>query len=147
MDQINNNKLIAVRDIIRTEDARINYLRGLIRIAECDENKTSAEEGYIYNIAELIGASYSEIWQAEDKEETDDSVEIKFETKQEKSLFLMQALYMCWLDDDYSDAERNEIFAIGTGLGIEKKEIEAIESWIKRGIEWMGTGAELIGLK
>ena len=147
MDQVKDNKLLAIRDVIRTEESRINYLRGLIRIAECDENKTSAEEGYIYNIAELIGASYSEIWQAEEQEDNDDSEGIKFETKQEKSLFLMQALYMCWLDDDYSDAERDEIFEIGAELGIDRKEIEAIESWIERGIEWMSTGAELIGLK
>lgn len=147
MDQVNENKLLAIRDVIRTEDSRINYLRGLIRIAECDENKTLAEEGFISNIAEIIGASYSEILQAEEQEEIEDSAAmITFESKQEKSLFLMQALYMCWLDDDYSDAERKEIFEIGTAFGIDTAEIEKIEAWVKQGFEWMSAGAELIGL-
>ena len=54
---------------------------------------------------------------------------------------------MCWLDDDYSDAERKEIFAIGEELGIDPSEIEGIESWVKEGIAWMRAGAELIGLE
>lgn len=147
MEQINGNKLLSIEDVIKTEESRVNYLRGLIRIAECDENKSSAEEGYICKIADIIGASYSEIWQAEQQEENDDSPKITFETKQEKSLFLIQALYMCWIDNDYSNAEREEIIAIGSDLGIDRKEIETIESWVKQGIEWLSTGAELIGLE
>lgn len=147
MEQVNENKLLAIKDVIRTEESRINYLRGLIRIAECDENKSSAEEGYICRIAEIIGASHSEIWQAEQQEENDDFAEINFETKQEKSLFLIQALYMCWIDDDYSDAEREAIIALGINFGIDQIEIESIESWVKQGIDWMKAGSELIGLE
>ena len=147
MEYSKESKLLAIRDVIKTEDSRINYLRGLMRIAECDKNKSSAEEDYIYKIAEILGASYSEIWQAEEQKEKEDSIGISFETKAEKSLFLMQALYMCWLDDDYSNAEREEILKIGNDLGFDLTEIETIESWIKKGIVWMRDGAELIGLE
>lgn len=147
MEQVRENKLLAIRDVINTEESRINYLKGLIRIAESDKNKTSVEEGYIYKIAEIIGASYSEIWQAEEQQNNNDPIGINFATKQEKSLFLMQALYMCWLDDEYSDAERKEIIKIGNDFGIDLAEIKTIESWIKQGIEWMSAGAELIGLE
>lgn len=147
MEQVNENKLLAIKDIIKTEESRINYLRGLIRIAECDENKSPAEEGYICRIAEIIGASPSVIWQAEQQEESDDFSEINFKTKQEKSLFLIQALYMCWIDNDYSDAEREAIITLGINFGIDQTEIESIESWVKQGIDWMKAGSELIGLK
>lgn len=147
MEKLKEDKLLAIRDVINTEASRINYLRGLIRIAECDKNKTSVEEGYIYRIADILGSSYSEIWQAEEHQEDGNPIEIHFENKQEKSLFLMQALYMCWLDDDYSDAERDEIMKIGNELGIDPSNIEEIESWVKRGIEWMRAGSELIGLE
>ena len=147
MGKHKEGKLLEIRDIIRSEESRINYLRGLIRIAESDKNRTSVEEGYIYRIAEILGASYSEIWQAEEHWEKEERREIYFAAKQEKALFIMQALYMCWLDDDYSDAERKEIFAIGEELGIDPSEIEGIESWVKEGIAWMRAGAELIGLE
>lgn len=146
MEKRKEDKLLAIRDVIKTESSRVNYLRGLIRIAESDKNKISVEEGFIYKIADIIGASYSEIWQAEVSAETDDVTVISFATKQEKTLFLMQALYMCWLDDDYSDAEREEIIAIGNELGIDQSEIEKLESWVRQGIAWMRDGAELIGL-
>lgn len=147
MEKLKENRLLAIKDVIKTEDSRINYLRGLIRIAECDKDKNSVEEGYIYRIAEILGASYSEIWQAEQYQEKDSQARICFVTKQEKHLFLMQALYMCWLDDDYSDAERKEIMVIGDELGIDPTKIEEIESWVKQGIEWMRAGSELIGLE
>ena len=107
------DKLLEIKDVIKTEDSRINYLRGLMRIADSDKKKTSAEEEYIYKIAEIIGASHSEIWHAEQQQENDRHAVIHFATNQEKSLFLMQALYVCWLDDDFSDAEHEEIIKIG----------------------------------
>lgn len=140
-------KLLRIKDVINTESSRVNYLRGLIRIAECDENKTLAEEGYIYKIAEIIGASYSEIWQAAEDIENNDEKTLCFSTKQEKALFLIQALYLCWIDDNYSDAEREEITAIGSELGIESEELEKIECWVKQGIEWMEDGAKLLRLE
>lgn len=147
MNNLKEDRLLAISDVIKTEDSRINYLKGLLRIAGSDNNKTAVEDGYIYRMAEIIGASYSEIWQVEEAQENDELTVIKFDTKQEKILFLMQALYMCWLDDDYSDSERKEIFAIGDELGIESSVLKEIEAWVKHGIEWMRTGAELIGLE
>ena len=141
------DELLKISDVIKTEDARINYLRGLIRIAECDKNKTSDEEGYIYKIAEILGSSYSEIWKAEEKQRPDFCTEVHFATSQEKTLFLMQALYLCWLDDDYSETERKEIAEIGNELGVSPAELGEIEAWIKQGIEWLGAGAELLRLE
>lgn len=147
MERIKEGNLLGIKDVINTETSRINYLRGLIRIAECDNNKTSDEEGFIYKIAEIAGASYSELWKAEEKLEIEGSDKIHFETKKEKILFLMQALYLCWIDDDYSDLERKEIIAIGNELGITQFELEEVESWVKQGIGWMKTGAELLRLE
>ena len=141
------NNLLEIRDVIKTEDSRINYLRGLIRIAESDNKKTSAEAEFIYKIADIIGASYSEIWHAERQTENEINTGIHFETKQEKMLFLIQALHECWLDDDFSEAEHEEIIKIGNELEIDQTEVEAVEAWVKQGIEWMRAGAELIGLE
>lgn len=147
MEEFTKDKLLGIRDVIKTEDARINYLRGLIRIAECDADKSASEEGFIYKIADILGSPYSEISKAESSLEDEAYEKIHFETKQEKILFLMQALYMCWLDNDYSEAERDEIVTIGTELGIEEPELGIIETWIKQGIEWMRTGATLLNLE
>ena len=97
MEQSKENKLLAVRDVINTEDSRVNYLRGLMRIAESDNDKSTVETGNIDKIAEIIGASHSEIWQAEKQQENNKLEGIKFTTKQEKVLFLIQALYMCFI--------------------------------------------------
>ena len=147
MEKLKEGKLLKIKDVIKTEDSRINYISGLIRIAECDNSRTTTEEGYIYNIAELLGATYSEVWNAGDILENGNRTEIHFETKQEKTLFLMQALYMCWLDNDYSDSEREEIIKIGDELGIHPSELAQIESWVKQGIDWMSAGAELLRLE
>lgn len=143
----NERRLFGIRDVVKTEESRINYLKGLIRIAESDNNKTAVEEGYINKIAEIFGATYSEIWKAETQNSDESSKEIYFETKQEKILFLMQALYLCWLDDEYSNLEKSEIITISDELGIEASELVEIESWIKQGIEWMEAGAKLLRLE
>ena len=113
MEKLADGRLPGIRDVIKTEESRVNYLRGLIRIAESDKNKTSGEEDYIYNIAEILNAPYSEIWKAEEELADGEAPEIHFETKREKTLFLMQALYLCWIDDEYSEMEREEIVRIG----------------------------------
>ena len=143
----NERKMFGIRDVVKTEESRINYLKGLIRIAESDNNKTSVEEGYIHKIAEIFGATYSEIWKAESQNSDDASKEIYFETRQEKILFLMQALYLCWLDDEYTNLEKIEIIKISEELGVEASELVEIETWIKRGIEWMEAGAKLLRLE
>ena len=142
-----NGNLLGIKDVINSEDSRINYLRGLIRIAKCDNKKTADEEDYICKIAKIAGASYSELWKAEDDQADENTAEIYFGTKQEKLLFLMQALYLCWIDDEYSDAERKEIIAIGDELGITQFELDEVESWVKQGIDWMKAGAELLKLE
>ena len=147
MEVQNDRKLFGIRDVIKTEESRINYLKGLIRIAESDNNKTSVEEEYINKIAETFGATYSDIWKAEVQKSNEASKEIKFNTRQEKIIFLMQALYLCWLDDEYSDLERDEIAKIGDELGLEASELMEIESWVKQGIEWMLAGAKLLRLE
>ena len=147
MEILKADKLLGIKDVIRTEDARVNYLRGLIRIAESDNSKSAGEEGFIYKIAERLGSSYSEMWQAETGTGDNELPTIHFATQQEKILFLMQALYMCWLDNDYSDAERAEIIKIGDELGVEASEVAEIESWIRQGIKWMEAGAELLKLE
>lgn len=147
MEVQNDRKLFGIRDVIKTEESRINYLKGLIRIAESDNNKTSVEEEYINKIAETFGATYSDIWKAEVQKSNEASKEIKFNTRQEKIIFLMQALYLCWLDDEYSDLERDEVAKIGDELGLEASELLEIESWVKQGIEWMSAGAKLLRLE
>lgn len=147
MERAKQGKMLEIRDVIKTEGARINYLMGLIRIAESDDKKTSSEEGYIYRMSKILGASHAEIWQAERKLENEQSPSIQFATNQEKMLFLMQALYMCWIDSDYSAAERKAIITIAAELGVSITEIEAIESWVKEGIDWMRAGASLLGLE
>lgn len=143
----NERKLFGIRDVIKTEGSRINYLKGLIRIAESDNNKTYVEEEYINKIAEIFGATYSDIWKAEVQKTNEASKEINFDTRQEKIVFMMQALYLCWLDDEYSDLERDEIAKIGDELGLEASELMEIESWVKQGIEWMLAGAKLLRLE
>ena len=69
------------------------------------------------------------------------------ETKKEKTLFLMQALYLCWIDDEYSELEREEIGRIGNELGVDLSELAEIETWVRQGIEWLGAGAALLGLE
>ena len=147
MEVQNDRKLFGIRDVIKTEESRINYLKGLIRIAESDNNKTYVEEEYINKIAEIFGATYSDIWKAEVQKTNEASKEIKFNTRQEKIIFLMQALYLCWLDDEYSDLERDEVAKIGDELGLEASELMEIESWVKQGIEWMLAGAKLLRLE
>ena len=147
MEQNNTNNLLRVKDVIKTEESRINYLKGLFRIAESDRNKTVDEEEFIYRTADILGASYYEMWEAENHLAQEELRKIHFETGKEKTVFIMQALYMCWIDDDYSDDERTEIIAIGDELGIDLPMIMKIESWIKQGMEWMRAGAEMIGLE
>ena len=61
--------------------------------------------------------------------------------------FLVEAVQLCWVNDEYSDAEKREIHQIAKEVGISKEALKAVEDWVYEGMEWNKRGDELLNLK
>ena len=61
--------------------------------------------------------------------------------------FIVQAVQLCWIDDDYVEVERIEMRTISNELNISLKSLEKVEAWVEEGMKWNKKGDELLKLK
>ena len=60
--------------------------------------------------------------------------------------FFIQAIQLSWIDNDYCEAERNEIRKLADELEISAESVEKVEKWVEEGMEWNKKGDELLKL-
>lgn len=136
-----------MRKILITRDGKINFLKGLIRLAKADGIKDENEVIFYRQAAqamELNPQDYSEIdllWEQDISE-----MKIFFNTNQEKMFFFIQAIQLCWIDGSYAEAEKREIYKIASELQISAAAIEKVESWVEEGMAWNRRGDNLLKL-
>ena len=108
-----------IKQILITRDARVNFLKGLIRLAKVDGIKDEKEIHFHHQAVyamELDAQACAEIdamWEKDDLE-----MSIFFETNKEKMFFFIQAIQLCWIDGSYTEVERKEIYKIASELQI-----------------------------
>ena len=129
---------------IEKKNDKINYLKGLIRLAKADGIIVDEEVEY-FNIAE-VGmkldedsiAKINECWNSSKK------ISVEFSTKITAMFFIQEAIQLCEVDGSYDEAEKNEIRNLAEELGISEEKIVAIEKWVQTGIVWRQQGEALI---
>lgn len=135
-----------LKSILKTEDARINFLKGLIRLSKCDGKSSEEELQFYFYAAKALELNEQQIHELESAWKSDDKLEISFETSEEKMFFFIQAIQLCWIDDSYADVERTEIREIANTLGISLDAIQQVENWVHEGILWNKAGDKLLKL-
>jgi len=138
--------MIKVDEILRTEEAKENYLKALIRVSKSDHVIKESEKQYFYAAAQSLGMkeegirSLDECW-------GDVDIKITFSTKREGVFTIMQIIQLCWVDGEYIDVEKDEVRKIAMELSISSDSVEKIEGWVLRGMEWTLEGDKLLDLQ
>ena len=135
-----------IEDILKTEESKLNFLKGIIRVSKCDGILAKEEQMYMNQIA--IGFNFSEASKDILKKcyESDETISVNFDTKREKNFFLMQSIQLSWIDGNYSDEEKIETRKIASELGVEEEKVIKIEAWVQEGVEWNKRGDLLVDM-
>lgn len=130
--------------ILQTKDSKINFLKGLIRIAKCDGIVDESELEFYNQAACTMGLGQEDIQLLEECRSTKDKISISFESSKEKMFFLVQVVQLCWVDGGYSDSEKTEVRCLAEEIGISQDALKAVEEWAYEGMVWNKKGNELL---
>ena len=61
--------------------------------------------------------------------------------------FFIQAIQLCWIDDSYTNSEKEEIQYLQEELGVNSDSVARIEEWVNEGIIWNSNGDLLLELQ
>ena len=134
-----------IKEILKTKSSRDNFLKGLIRIAKCDNNLDQNEMIFYQQAAVSLELEQKELERINGYWE-DDELDIVFDTNKEKMFFFIQAIQLCCIDNHYDESEKQEIRKIAKEVSISLNAIEAVEAWVQEGIQWNHRGDGLLKL-
>lgn len=136
-----------MNQILTTNDAKVNFLKGLIRLAKADGIMDDNEVIFYQQAVNAMGLDVQDcdkinaLWEKNSCE-----IDISFQTNREKMFFFVQAIQLCWIDGSYTQKEKEEIYKIASELQISVTAIEKVEIWVNEGMEWNKRGDSLLEL-
>ncbi|RMC93022.1 hypothetical protein D9O40_18260 [Clostridium autoethanogenum] len=136
-----------IREILKTEESKLNFLGGLIRLAKIDGSVSEDEKIFFSQAAVQLEMKEKTISLLESYWSSEDKINVKFETKRESLFFIQQAVQLCAVDGVYSDKEKREIRLLGKELSLLESSIEKIETWVEDGLRWQALGETLLGIE
>ena len=136
-----------IREILKTEDSKLNFLRGLIRLSKIDGNVSDEEKLFFSQTAVQLEMKEESISLLENCCLSDEKIEVEFKTKRESLFFIQQAVQLCAMDGVYHDNEIKEIKLLGNELGLLESSIEKIEIWVEDGLKWQALGENLLDIE
>lgn len=135
-----------IKEILQTKGARVNFLKGLIRLANADGVVDENEFAFYRQAAIALELGEEEILALEKAKSEGREITLEFKTDREKMFFLIQAVQLCWVDNNYSEAERKELRNICWEIAISEESLKAVEVWAQEGVEWNKRGEMLLEL-
>lgn len=130
-----------------SKDAKINFMKGLIRIAKADGKVDDLEWKFYYQASVALGLNENELNEIKGCWESQVKPEVIFSTSREKMFFFIQAIQLCWIDNSYTNSEKEEIQYLEKELGVNSDSIARIEEWVHEGIIWNNKGDLLLELQ
>lgn len=141
-------------EIFNTEQSRINFIKGLTQLAssveETDNGNVNREKEFnflenflsLFNISKEGQESIKNFINSDEK-----IVNIKFDSKKQAIAFFIEAMNLCYIDDEFQVQEKELIFNIADKLKITKESIIKIEEWILQGKRWSNEYFNLLDLE
>ncbi|MBP2033220.1 tellurite resistance protein [Clostridium algifaecis] len=133
-----------IREILKTEESKLNFLGGLIRLAKIDGSVSEDEKIFFSQAAVQLEMKENTISLLENYWSSEDKINVKFETKREGLFFIQQAVQLCAIDGVYNDKEKKEIRLLGKELNLLESSVEKIETWVEDGLKWQALGETLL---
>ena len=132
---------------LKEKTDKINFLKGLIRMAKSDGMKDDSEIIFYHQAAQALGLSVDDLVQINDAWNSDElHMPLEFTNSKSKMFFFVQAIQLCWMDNAYLDAEKQEIRLIAKELHISEEAINQVEAWVEEGMAWNNRGIALLEL-
>ena len=116
--------------ILTTNKGKVNFLKGLIRLAKCDGDLREEELAFYQSAADSMGLGEEEQELIKGMKDSREKIDIDFETNKEKMFFLIQAVQLCCIDNKYVDSEQHEMRMITDELGVSLGALEKVEQWV-----------------
>ena len=136
-----------INAILQSNNSKVNFLKGLIRVAKCD-NVIDEKEFMFYEQAALaVGLGQEDIANLNNYAKSKEKLKISFDSSREKMFFLIQVIQLCWINGEYSGAEKTEVAQIAEELSISKNAVTEVEKWVEEGIIWNKRGDDLLSLQ
>ena len=132
------------QDILKTTEARDNFMKGLIRLAKAVGNISQEESQYFIGAANSMGLSEQQIEEIKGYINSQKELPISFQSMAEKVLFFREAIQLCAIDIMYTREEKEEIRKIAEELNVSIDLIKEIEKWVEQGMAWKRQGDELV---
>ena len=123
---------------------KLNYLKGLIRIAKCNGEIEPQEQTYFLMAANNMQLSDGEIEEINALWNETTEIDVSFSTKYDEVFFLQEAIQLCCVDGTYDEAEKKEVNALAESWGIPTSAIDEIYAWVVEGLEWKKRGEEML---
>lgn len=143
--------MIFFNELYQTQEDKIMFMHGLIRLAKADGIIDETELDYFKQASYNMGIEPDAVEQLYVELTTDnvelDYKEMSFDSKKKSLFFLREAIQLCYIDSEYSEEEQLEIRNIANELAIGFDTIEKIEAWVLRGFEWQKEGELLLDLE
>ena len=143
--------MIFFNELYQTQEDKIMFMHGLIRLAKADGIIDETELAYFKQASYNMGIEPDAVEQLYVELTTDnvelDYKEMSFDSKKKSLFFLREAIQLCYIDSEYSEEEQLEIRNIANELAIGFDTIEKIEAWVLRGFEWQKEGELLLDLE
>lgn len=141
-------------EIFNTEYSRINFIKGLIQLASSVEENVNKdinrEKEFNFLESFLVQFNINQEGQENIKNfvNSDEKItNIKFETKKQAIAFFIEAMNLCYIDNEFQPEEKGLMNTISDKLGISKESIMKIEDWILRGKKWSSEYFDLLNLE
>lgn len=120
------------------QDEKVAYLKALLFIALADENVDDNELGYFYRLGDLYGLTSTELDDIKhaviDKKEPIESILTKITQRQTKISLLYELLALCYVDGNYSVAERSGLKDVCRLMNIESEKLNALENAMEENV-------------
>lgn len=121
--------------ILDTKESKYEFMKGLIRVAKADGVIAEEEMVFFNNLGNSMGVDEISMNELHSIISSNEVCTLEFE-KEYKLAFLIEVLQLCYIDGNYSEKEKMEIFKIAKELNISLDTMQQIEKWVIEGMEW-----------
>lgn len=99
--------------LFQTNEAKMNFVKGLIRISKADGGISPEEQTFFIDAARGLGISEEDIAMLPAVMNQDAEIPLAFASRSEVLCFLREALQLCMVDDEYAQYDKEVMYWAG----------------------------------
>jgi hypothetical protein len=126
-----------------THDQERSALKLLGLVATADRKVTDNERQYVVDISHDFNASAEGVLDPDDQESLH-SICKEFDDETAKRIALVYAARLSMVDGLHKEEAWPGLRQLGEAMDVQEEDVNAIQDWVRRGIEWEKEGRDLL---